>query len=66
MARNAKVYVASRSAEKAKAAIAELKTGTGKEAVFLSLDLTSLKSVRHAVEEYLSKEKELHILINCA
>ncbi|KAI0365671.1 NAD(P)-binding protein [Pilatotrama ljubarskyi] len=63
---NAKVYMASRSKEKADAAIASLKEATGKEAIFLELDLSSLASVKMAAQEYLSKEHELHILFNNA
>lgn len=63
---NAKVYLAARSKEKAEQAIADLKEATGKEAVWLELDLASLKSVRKAAQEFLSKEKELHILFNNA
>ncbi|KAJ2990506.1 hypothetical protein NUW54_g8450 [Trametes sanguinea] len=63
---NAKVYMASRSKEKAEAAIASLKEATGKEAIFLELDLSSLASVRRAAKEFLAKERELHILFNNA
>ncbi|KAG6833420.1 hypothetical protein H0H93_013266 [Arthromyces matolae] len=52
LSRNAKVYMASRNAAKAKAAIDELREDMGKEAVFLELDLASLRSVRRAVEEF--------------
>ncbi|OCH84893.1 NAD-P-binding protein [Obba rivulosa] len=61
---NAKVYLAARSPEKAQAAIAELKEATGKEAIFLKLDLADLKSVKAAAEEYTSKESQLHVLFN--
>ncbi|KAJ7066553.1 hypothetical protein C8F01DRAFT_1123677 [Mycena amicta] len=61
---NAKVYMAARSQEKAEAAIAELKQLTGKEAIYLKLDLGDLKSVKAAAEEFLSKEPELHALFN--
>ncbi|KAG6856471.1 hypothetical protein H0H87_004050 [Tephrocybe sp. NHM501043] len=64
LSRNAKVYMASRNAAKAKAAIEELEKETEKEAVFLELDLASLKSVRKAAEEFLNKEQELHALFN--
>ena len=64
--RNAKVYLATRSRSKAEAAISSLKEATGKEAIFLELDLASLKSVKKAAEEFMSKEHELHILINNA
>ncbi|KAI0350182.1 NAD-P-binding protein [Trametes cingulata] len=63
---NAKVYMASRSKERADAAIASLKEVTGKDALFLELDLSSLASVKRAAQEFLSKEHELHILFNNA
>ncbi|TBU26107.1 NAD(P)-binding protein [Dichomitus squalens] len=63
---NAKVYLAARSPEKAAAAIASLKEETGKEAIFLKLDLGSLASVKAAAQEFLSKESELHVLFNNA
>lgn len=44
--------MASRSKSRAEAAIAELKQDTGKEAIFLELDLSSLASVRKAAEEF--------------
>ncbi|KAH9932785.1 NAD(P)-binding protein [Epithele typhae] len=45
---DAKVYLAARSKERADAAIARLKQDTGKEAIFLPIDLSSLTSVRIA------------------
>jgi retinol dehydrogenase 12 len=66
LSHNAKVYIAARSAEKTKTAIADLKAETGKEALFLELDLSSLGSVRRAANEFLSKEQELHALFNNA
>lgn len=45
--------MAARSQQKAEAAIAELKKQTGKEAIWLELDLASLASVRHAAKEFL-------------
>jgi NAD(P)-dependent dehydrogenase (short-subunit alcohol dehydrogenase family) len=63
---NAKVYLAARTATKANAAIADLKNETGKEAIFLQLDLADLPAVRKSAEEFLSKESQLHILINNA
>ena len=50
---NAKVYMASRSKEKADAAIKDLQQQTGKEAIFLELDLSNLASVRKAAEEFM-------------
>ncbi|KAF9559167.1 NAD(P)-binding protein [Agrocybe pediades] len=67
LAHNAKVYIAARNEEKAERAIAELKKETGNaDAHFLKLDLSDLGSVKRAAEEFLSKEKELHILFNNA
>ncbi|KDQ57600.1 hypothetical protein JAAARDRAFT_268980 [Jaapia argillacea MUCL 33604] len=63
---NAKVYMAARSKSKAEAAIQDLKDQTGKESLFLELDLSNLASVRKSAEEYLSKEKELNVLFNNA
>ncbi|KAH9940780.1 NAD(P)-binding protein [Epithele typhae] len=63
---NAKVYLAARSKEKALNAITLLKEQTGKETIFLELDLSDLHSVKTAAEEFLSKEHELHILFNNA
>ncbi len=64
--RNAKVYIAGRSREKAEKAIAALKQQTGKEALFLELNLASLASIKKAAQEFLGKERELHILFNNA
>ncbi|KAG8916473.1 hypothetical protein FRC02_003808 [Tulasnella sp. 418] len=64
--KNAKVYMASRSKERAERAIAELKAETGKEAIFLHLDLSDLDSARRAANEFKSKESELHVLFNSA
>ena len=82
LAHNAKVYIAVRNEEKAKSAITELKEQTGKEAIFLKLDLADLKSVKSSAEEFIryvwsiryhsasekysSKETELHVLFNNA
>ncbi|KAK7055760.1 NAD(P)-binding protein [Favolaschia claudopus] len=63
---NAKVYIASRSPEKAKEAIDELKAQTGKEAEFLQLDLADLPSIKRAAEEFIQKESRLHVLFNNA
>jgi len=52
---NAKVYMASRNPEKAKTAIEDLKAKTGKEALFLKLDLADLKNVKAAAEEFLRR-----------
>ncbi|KZP12311.1 NAD(P)-binding protein [Athelia psychrophila] len=62
--RNAKVYIASRNQEKAEAAIEHLRGATGKEAVFLKLDLAALGVVAEAAKRFLSRETELHMLFN--
>lgn len=51
---NAKVYIASRNKEKADGAISDLHAMTGKDAMWIDLDLSSLASVRHAAKEFLS------------
>ncbi|KAK0244718.1 hypothetical protein EDD85DRAFT_809353 [Armillaria nabsnona] len=64
--RNAKVYIACRSEAKAKAAIEKLREATGKDALYLPLDLASFKSIQAAASDFSSKERELHILFNNA
>ena len=66
LAHNAKVYLAARNKEKAARAITALKEETGKDAIFLPLDLASLASVKRAAEASLSKEPALHVLFNNA
>lgn len=50
---NAKVYIAVRSEEKARYAINELREKTGKEAIFLKLDLADFKSIKASAEEFI-------------
>ena len=50
--KNAKVYLAARNEERAKAAIAELSTETGKDAIWLKLDLSSFQSIERAATEF--------------
>ncbi|KAF7299119.1 ABC bile acid [Mycena indigotica] len=65
--RNAKVYLATRSKDKAESAIADICKTTGKNNIhFLHLDLADLDSVRRCAEEFNSKEKELHALVHNA
>ncbi|KAL0059084.1 short-chain alcohol dehydrogenase [Marasmius tenuissimus] len=64
--KNAKVYMASRSEDKAKAAISRLEKETGKETHFLQVDLSDMESIRRATDEFKSKETELHVLFNNA
>ncbi|KAJ3763470.1 NAD-P-binding protein [Lentinula raphanica] len=65
--RNAKVYLAARSEERARIAMDDICQSTGKSSIhFLMLDLADLTSVRKAAEEYMSLEQELHVLVNNA
>ncbi|KKY31728.1 putative short-chain dehydrogenase [Diaporthe ampelina] len=67
--RNAKVYIAARSEEKANRAIADLRQAwpesTG-DLVFLRLDLADLSQVKSAAEQFAAKETRLHVLFNNA
>ena len=54
LAHNAKVYLAARDAQKADEAIAELMNETGKEAIFLQLDLSDILAVRRSAQEFLA------------
>ncbi|TEB20909.1 NAD(P)-binding protein [Coprinellus micaceus] len=63
---NAKVYVAARNQSKAQEAIEELRKETGKEAIFLKLDLGDLNSIKASAEEFMSKGENLNILFNNA
>ena len=62
----AKVYLAARSKSKAEEAIRDLKAATGKQPLFLELDLSNLASIRKSAQEFLENEQELHILFNNA
>lgn len=53
LVKNAKVYLAARNKSKADKAISELKQSTGKEAIFLELDLANLKSIKKSAETFL-------------
>jgi len=52
LAKNAKVYLAARNEPRAKAAIAELLAETGKEAIWLELDLSSFQSIDKAAAKF--------------
>jgi len=66
-AKGGRVYLAARSKEKAEATIEEIKQKTDSDNIFyLPLDLQDLASVKAAAEEFMSKEKELHVLYNNA
>ncbi|KGO57181.1 Short-chain dehydrogenase/reductase SDR [Penicillium expansum] len=62
-----KIYMASRSEERANTAIAEItKTVPRANIIFLPLDLASLASVRKAADIFLSSNNQLDILVNNA
>ncbi|KAG6915146.1 hypothetical protein DXG01_013041 [Tephrocybe rancida] len=52
LAHNAKVYMAGRSKEKCDIAIQDLKATTGKEAIFLKVDLADLPTIKAGAEEF--------------
>jgi NAD(P)-dependent dehydrogenase (short-subunit alcohol dehydrogenase family) len=62
-----KIYLAARTESKALDAIADIKSSVpSARIIHLSLDLTSFASVKHAAQEFQSKESRLDILINNA
>jgi retinol dehydrogenase 12 len=63
----AHVFIACRSAERGKAAVAELRAATGSDEVeLLSLDLSDLASVQRCAQAFLARGLPLHLLINNA
>ncbi|KAJ8585184.1 NAD(P)-binding protein [Rhizopogon salebrosus TDB-379] len=66
LAHGAKVYIAARNQASSEEAIRQLKQETGNEALFFKVDLADLRSIKASAEEFLSKETQLHILINNA
>lgn len=66
----AKVYMAARNEEKAKAAINQLhkeglNPGNG-EVIWLKLDLSDPRNAKKAAEDFMAKEKRLDVLVNNA
>lgn len=51
---NAEVHIAARNQKSAEDAIEELREKTGREALFLELNLANLASVRKAAETFLA------------
>ena len=43
-----------------------MRKATGKDAIFLELDLADLASVKRAADVFLGQERELHMLFNNA
>ncbi|KAI9658692.1 MAG: Rab geranylgeranyltransferase [Bathelium mastoideum] len=67
--KNAKVYIAARSEEKANHAIADIQNTWPQSKgslVFLYLDLADLSTIKPAVERFTSQESKLHVLFNNA
>src|SRR5258708_6532217 len=65
--RGGRVYVACRSPEKGRRAVADIAAATGSDAIaFLPLDLADLASVRRCAQEFLALGEPLHVLINNA
>jgi NAD(P)-dependent dehydrogenase (short-subunit alcohol dehydrogenase family) len=67
--KNAKVYIAARSEEKANRAIAELRQAWPKstgDLVFLHLDLADFNQIKSAAKQFAAKETKLHVLFNNA
>lgn len=67
--KNAKVYIAARSQARAETAIENIRKSEPSSKgslVFLHLDLADLTTIRRSADEFLSKEKSLHVLFNNA
>ena len=67
--KNAKVYVAARSEDKAKRAIADIQAAWPQSKgslSFLYLDLADLSTIKPAVERFAARESKLHVLFNNA
>lgn len=65
--KGAEIVITSRSEDKAKAAIAEIKTASGNDAVsYVLVDLSAQASVRKAAEKLKSKCPKIDVLINNA
>jgi retinol dehydrogenase 12 len=65
--RGGRVFLACRSQEKGRAAVAGIVAATGNDSVtFLPLDLADLASVRGAAQAFLALGEPLHVLVNNA
>ncbi|KAH6890685.1 hypothetical protein B0T10DRAFT_439864 [Thelonectria olida] len=68
--KNANVYLAARSEEKTRQAIESIKASAPADSKghlsFLRLDLADLSTIKSSAQEFLAKERELHLLINNA
>ncbi|KAM5343768.1 hypothetical protein ACJ41O_012305 [Fusarium nematophilum] len=67
--KNARVYIAARSEERAKKAMEDIKTAIPESRGsmnFLHLDLGDLTTIKTSVDAFTSREKKLHVLFNNA
>ncbi|KAK0385885.1 hypothetical protein NLU13_7062 [Sarocladium strictum] len=67
--KNARVYMAARSRERAEAAMEDIKRtapGSKGDLIFLLLDLGDLSTIRGTAEEFTARESRLHVLFNNA
>jgi retinol dehydrogenase-12 len=67
--KNATVYIAARSKEKAQEAISSIRTKTPNstgQLIFLHLDLADLSTIRASAQDFLARETKLHVLFNNA
>ncbi|KAL2918517.1 hypothetical protein HK105_201937 [Polyrhizophydium stewartii] len=64
--KGARVFMASRSEERARQAIERIKADTGKDVEFLRLDLQDINQAKAAADEFLAKKLPLNILVNNA
>jgi NAD(P)-dependent dehydrogenase (short-subunit alcohol dehydrogenase family) len=64
--RGARVFIACRSEERARAAADSIKSDTGENVDALPLDLGDFASVRRSAEAFLAKGTPLHLLVNNA
>ncbi|RPD54182.1 NAD(P)-binding protein [Lentinus tigrinus ALCF2SS1-7] len=60
--KNAKVYIATRSEDRAREAIDVLTTETGKKAAFHQLDLSDLAQVRESAQAFAKRESHIDLL----
>ncbi|KAL7908292.1 hypothetical protein GGI35DRAFT_57468 [Trichoderma velutinum] len=68
-AKNARVYIAARSEEKALAAMKEIETSSPQSSgklAFLQLDLADLTTIPASAQKFLDSESKLHVLFNNA
>ncbi|KAI1767455.1 putative short-chain dehydrogenase [Hypoxylon sp. FL1150] len=67
--KNAKVYIAARSQDKANSAISDIKKAypsSKGDLAFLKLDLSDLTKIKASADEFIAKEKKLDVLFNNA